>query len=68
LSAEVSDKEACSGAIAREQTDAKTDVMLLDGYGKLAFVYQLFRWLSSFSVSVKKRGDAENHKYWYVRD
>jgi len=41
--------------------------VLLDSYKKLAFVYQLFRWLSSFSVNAEKRGDAKNHKYWYIR-
>ncbi|HEX9714696.1 MAG TPA: hypothetical protein VGA28_03285 [Desulfurivibrionaceae bacterium] len=46
--------------MAHEQADDKADVVLLDSYKKLANVYQLFRWLSSFSVAVKKRGDAEN--------
>jgi hypothetical protein len=51
--------------MAHEQADDKADVVLLDSYKKLANVYQLFRWLSSFSVAVKKRGDAENQEYWY---
>jgi folate-dependent phosphoribosylglycinamide formyltransferase PurN len=55
-------KRRAKCAIAHEQTDDKADVVLLDGYEKLAFVYQLFRWLSSFSVNAKKREDAENQK------
>ena len=51
---------------AHEQADDKADVVLLNGYGKLANVYQLFPWLSSFSMTAKKRGDAENQEYWYV--
>ena len=50
---------------AQEQADDKADVVLLNGYGKLANVYQLFRWLSSFSVTANKRGDAKNQEYWY---
>jgi hypothetical protein len=39
---------------------------LADMKEKLANVYQLFPWLSSFSMTAKKRGDAENQEYWYV--
>ena len=53
---------------AHEQADDKADVVLLNGYGKLDLVYQLFPWLSSFSVPAKKRGDAENPEYWYETD
>jgi hypothetical protein len=53
-------KRPAKCASAHELADDKTDVVLLNGCGKLANVYQLFRWLSSFSVAVKKRGDAEN--------
>ena len=53
-------KRPAKCAMAHEQADDKADVVLLDSYKKLANVYQLFRWLSSFSVAVKKRGDAEN--------
>jgi len=39
---------------------------LADLEEKLAFVYQLFQWLSSFSVTAAKTGDAKNQEYWYV--
>ena len=59
-------KRPAKCAIAHEPTDDKADVVLLDSCEKLANVYQQFRGLSSFSVTAKKREDAENQEYWYV--
>jgi len=50
----------------RAPRDCEANVMLLNGYRKLALVYQQFQWLSSFSATVKKTKDAKNQEYWYV--